>query len=77
MLQGITEGPSGWTLVRSDRGLSNSEEQPDLAKSFASTKEHPAPELLDVDGLEEVFEELSDWDTQLRDINFDDLEPGL
>lgn len=64
-------------MVRSDGGVSNSERQPDLAISFASAKANPAPDLLDVDGLEEVLEELSDWDMQLRDINFDDLEPGL
>ena len=64
-------------MARPKGGVSNSDAQPDLALSFASTKGDPAPELLDVDGLEEVLEELSDWDTQLRDINFDDLEPGL
>lgn len=64
-------------MARSDGSVSNFDEQPNLAISFASTKGNPAPDLLDVYNIEAVFEELSDWQDQLKNVNFDDLEPPL
>ncbi|MGH1399104.1 MAG: hypothetical protein ACRBCT_07815 [Alphaproteobacteria bacterium] len=62
-------------MVRSDGGVSNSKEHPNLAKSFASTKAFFASDYGDVDNLDEVFEALSAWEEQLRDVGFDVSEP--
>lgn len=62
-------------VAHPDGITSNCEQPSNLGKSFASTSANASPRPNPLDKLEEVLDALSDWEDQLRDVNFDDLEP--
>ncbi len=64
-------------VAHSHGDASNFEEPPKLGETFASTSADSAANSCQLDNLDEVLDALSDWEDQLRDVNFDDLEPRL